>query len=116
LVVDDEQHICDLMSIWLDDDPRCERVWTASELDAAVRIARDHRPDAILLDFQVAGRTSVEVLPDLRSTCPHAHIIVHTSDGDAARRADVEGRGADRVVEKLAVSVPDLVEAVLGNG
>ena len=113
LVIDDEQDICDLMAIWLSDDPRCERVWTAAELEAAVRLASDLHPDAILLDFHVAGRTSIEVLPHLRSSCPDARIIVHTANGAEAHRADVEGSGADRVVEKLTVSVPDVVEAVL---
>ena len=113
LVVDDEQHICDLISIWLDDDPRCERVVQAHDLDAAVLIAQREHPDVILLDFQVGQRTSVEALPDLRRSCPDARIVIHTGTPDEAIRANVEGHGADQIVEKATTSISDVVELVL---
>jgi DNA-binding NarL/FixJ family response regulator len=114
LVVDDEQDICDLMTIWLDDDPRCERVVHAKDLDAAVQLAEREQPDAILLDFQVGQRTSIEALPDLRRTCPRARIVIHTGSRDEAIRANVEGHGADRIVEKATTSISEVVEVVLG--
>ena len=113
LVVDDEQHICDLLSIWLDDDPRCERVVQAHDLDAAVLIAQRENPDVILLDFQVGQRTSIEALPDLRRSCPDARIVIHTGSPDEALRANVEGHGVDQIVEKATTSISDVVELVL---
>jgi len=114
LVVDDEQDICDLLTIWLDDDPRCERVVHARDLDAAIKLAEREHPDAILLDFQVGQRTSVEALPDLRRSCPEARIVIHTGSRDEAIRANVEGHGADRIIEKATTSIPEVVEVVLG--
>ena len=113
LVVDDEREICDLVTIWLDDDPRCERVIQAHDLEAAVRLADRERPDVIVLDFEVGQHTSVEALPALRHSCPHARIVIHTGSRDEAVRANVEGHGADDVVEKATTSLPDLVEIVL---
>ena len=75
LVVDDEQEICDLLTYWLDDDPRCDRVIQASDLDDAVHLAECEHPDVIVLDFKVGVRTSVEALPALRRSCPHARIV-----------------------------------------
>lgn len=113
LVVDDEPHLCDLVTIWLDDDPRCEVVVQANDLDAAVQLATAYHPDVILLDFRVGPRTSIEALPALRRICPDARIVIHTGSIDEARRADVEGHGADRVVEKASTSLPDVVELAL---
>jgi len=114
LVVDDEREICDLMTIWLDDDPRCDQVLQAHDLDRAMQLARQENPDVILLDFQVGPRTSIEALPSLRHSCPDARIVIHTGSRDEAIRADVEGHGADRIVEKATMSLPDVVEVVLG--
>ena len=114
LVVDDERDICDLVTIWLEDDPRCDAVWQADNLDAAIRLADEQRPNVILLDFRVGALTSLEVLPQLRRSCPSAQIVIHTASRDEALRAGVEGHGADRVVEKASVSLPDVVEIVLG--
>jgi DNA-binding response OmpR family regulator len=116
LVVDDERDICDLMAIWLEDDPRCAAVLQAHDLDRAQCIAETEHPDAILLDFQVGANTSVDALPDLRRSCPDARIIIHTGSRDDALRAEVLHLGADRVVEKATMSLPDVVETVLGDG
>ena len=113
LVVDDEREICDLITIWLDDDPRCERVIQAHDLDAAVDLADREHPDVIVLDFQVGQRTSIEALPALRHSCPDARIVVHTASRDEAIRANVEGHGADDIIEKASTSLPDLVDVVL---
>ena len=114
LVVDDERDICDLLTIWLDDDPRCDKVMQAYDLDVALQLADREHPDVILLDFQVGSRTSVEALPALRRSCPKARIVIHTGSRDEAVRADVEGHGADHILEKATVSIPDVVEVALG--
>jgi hypothetical protein len=40
--------------------------------------------------------------------------VIHTGSRDEAVRADVEGQGADRILEKATVSIPDVVEVALG--
>jgi DNA-binding NarL/FixJ family response regulator len=102
------------LTIWLDDDPRCDKVVQAHDLDVALQLADREHPDVILLDFQVGRRTSVEALPALRRSCPNARIVIHTGSRDEAVRADVEGQGADRILEKATVSIPDVVEVALG--
>lgn len=113
LVVDDEREILDLVSIWLEDDPRCGPVATVTTLDAAVANARSSCPDVILLDFRVAGDTSASIIRQLREACPEARIVIHTASRDEAEAADVLALGADAIVEKATVSIPDVVEAVL---
>jgi DNA-binding NarL/FixJ family response regulator len=113
LVVDDEPHIRDLVAIWLDDDPRCDVVLQAGDLDVAVQLADHEHPDVILLDFEVGHRRSTEALPALRRSCPDALIVVHTAAADEAARANVEGHGANRIIEKASMSVADVIELAL---
>ena len=113
LVVDDEPDIVDLMTIWLEDDPRCKAVERASTLEQALQVTQASNPDVILLDFRLGGQTSASVLPALRSTCPEATILIHTANREEADRAQVLALGADAILEKATVSVDAIVEAVL---
>jgi DNA-binding NarL/FixJ family response regulator len=113
LVVDDEPDIRDLVVIWLEDDPRCDGIYQAGDLDDAINKVKAEIPDSILLDFKVGARTADEVLPVIRAACPHARIIVHTASRDAALAADVLELGADHLLEKAAVSLAATVEALL---
>ncbi|MDQ1706297.1 MAG: hypothetical protein QOF18_2663 [Frankiaceae bacterium] len=113
LVVDDESDIRDLVIIWLEDDPRCDGIFQAADLDAAVEIVQTVCPDAVLLDFKVGARTSDDILPVIRKACPESRIIVHTASRDAALAAHVLELGADHLLEKAAVSLAATVEALL---
>jgi two-component system nitrate/nitrite response regulator NarL len=115
VVVDDEQDIRDLLVIWLRDDPRCDSVSEAADLDSAVQLAERNRPDAILLDFFLGRRLCVEVLPAMRSLCPQARIIVYTASRRAAEAASVLAVGADMVLEKGSVSVDELVALLVDD-
>ena len=113
LVVDDEPDICDLLTMLLEDDDRCETVQTVGELDAAVARATALNPDSIVLDLMFGHRTCVEILPSLRRACPQAHIVVFTSSRRAAMAAGVLDLGADVVVQKVSVSFEDLADLAL---
>lgn len=113
LVVDDEPDIIDLMTIWLEDDPRCKAVERAESLAQALRVAQAANPDVILLDFRLHGETSAAVLPALRSVCPESRILIHTASREEAAKAQVLALGADDILEKATVSVDQVVEAVL---
>src|SRR4051794_36432432 len=113
LIVDDEVDILDLLDIWLSDDPRCGGVRRTIDLDEAVDIAREWRPEVVVIDFHIGQRTSVEILPQLRSLCPHARILVHTASRHAALSAGTTAAGADDVVEKNQYSIDALIDRVL---
>jgi DNA-binding response OmpR family regulator len=115
LVVDDEADILDLMTIWLEDDPRCKAVDRATTLDQATDVAQVNCPDVILLDFRLGSQTSVIILPALRRTCPEARILIHTASRAEADTARVLALGADDILEKATVSVDAVVEAVLDS-
>ena len=113
LVVDDEQDIRDLVAMWLGDDPRCSVGAQAADLDSALHAVHAHRYDAVLLDFYLGARSSVEGLPEMRRALPDALIVVYTASREAAEQADVITAGADLILEKANVSIDDVVETVL---
>jgi DNA-binding NarL/FixJ family response regulator len=113
LVVDDEPDILDLITIWLEDDPRCKAVERASTLLEAMQVAELTCPDVILLDFRLGHQNSASALPRLRASCPSANILIHTASRDEAVAAQVLALGADAILEKATVSIAAVVEAVL---
>ena len=113
LLVDDEPHLLDLMSIWLTDDPRCAGVVTADSGDRALLSLADECPDTIICDFQLGSATSADYLQAFRSACPRARIVIHTGEPDSAHAAGIIARGADLVVEKGSVTLQELVDVAL---
>ena len=113
LVVDDEPDICELLTMMLGDDDRCEAVQSVGDLDSVVDRATQLGPDCIVLDLMFGHRTCVDILPSLRQACPAAHIVVFTSSRRAAMDAGVLDLGADVVVQKVTVSFEDLTDLAL---
>ena len=113
LVVDDEPDICELLTMMLGDDERCEAVEAVGDLDDVVPSAMLLGPDCIVLDLMFGHRTCVDILPSLRQACPDAHIVVFTSSRRAAIDAGVLELGADVVVQKVSVSFEDLTDLAL---
>jgi CheY-like chemotaxis protein len=115
LVVDDEQHILDLLTIWFDDDARCEAVDTVSDVDQALLSLANFCPDTILCDFRLGHATSADYLPGFRSACPDARIVIHTGSPEHAHAAGIVELGADVVVEKGRISLEQLVDVALAS-
>ena len=113
LVVDDEQDVRDLVTIWLIDDPRCAAVTEASDLDAALQAVHVESFDVVLLDFYLGARVCVEVLPDIRRALPDALIVVYTASRRAAADAGVTAAGADLVLEKATIAIDDVIDMLL---
>ena len=112
LVVDDEPDIVELLTIWLDDDPRCSHVFRANDLEGALDLAIEKRPDIVVLDFCFGHRVSTEILPPLRAACPDALIVVHTASKRAAELSGVLQAGADTIVEKGAETIDEVVDSL----
>ena len=115
LVVEDCDDIRWLLALWLGEDPRCGGVTEASSVAEACRLAAqdDDAFDAIVVDFLLGDGTAADCLPALRSAWPHARIIVYTASMRVAQEAMLLQLGADKIVEKVAVVVEDVVDLVL---
>ena len=90
----------------------------ARDGDESVDLARELRPDLIVLDMMMPGRTGLEVLAELRADESFAdtRVIMLTARAQAADRDAATDAGADRFLPKpfspleLAAAVDELLD------
>lgn len=87
----------------------------AEDGEAALSKARAARPDVILLDMMMPGRSGLEVLVEIRGDAELASIpvIMLTARTQAADREAIAVAGADRFLAKPFS--PSELEAVVGE-
>jgi CheY-like chemotaxis protein len=100
LVCDDEEAMRALMRAALD-LLGCEIV-EARDGDEALALAQSGRPDLIVLDMMMPGRTGLEVLAELRRDAEFADtpVIVLTARAQASDREAAALVGASRFITK----------------
>lgn len=111
LVVDDEATLSDLLSMAL----RYEgwEVRTAGDGSTAVRLAREFRPDAIVLDVMLPDIDGVEVLRRVRADTPEVPVLFLTArDAVEDRVAGLTAGGDDYVTKPF--SLEELVARLRG--
>ena len=102
LVVDDEATLAELVSMAL----RMEgwEVRSAGDGTEAVRIARDFRPDAVVLDVMLPDFSGIEVLRRMRSEAPHLPVLFLTAkDAVEDRIAGLTAGGDDYVTKPFSL-------------
>ncbi|GHF75394.1 two-component system OmpR family response regulator [Amycolatopsis bartoniae] len=102
LVVDDEETLAELVSMAL----RMEgwEIRSAGNGTDAVRIARDFRPDAVVLDVMLPDFSGLEVLSRLRAEVPHLPVLFLTArDAVEDRIAGLTAGGDDYVTKPFSL-------------
>ena len=102
LVVDDEQNLAELVSMAL----RYEgwEVATAHTGSAAVRVAREQRPDVVVLDVMLPDFDGLEVLRRMRATQPDLPVLFLTArDAVEDRIAGLTAGGDDYVTKPFSL-------------
>ena len=88
-----------------------EVVATAGDVDAAIRAARGHKPDVLVLDLNMPGGSGVEAIPRIVEAAPQTRVAVLTAHNDPALARQALGAGAYAYILKEG-AVDELVEAV----
>jgi two-component system, OmpR family, response regulator len=98
LVVDDESSVTDLLSMAL----RYEgwRIRSAQEGQDALRVAREFRPDAVVLDMGLPGVDGASVLGQLRRELPDVPVLFLTAKDALEERIAGLTAGGDDFVTK----------------
>jgi DNA-binding NarL/FixJ family response regulator len=93
-------------------------VATAPDGPAAVAAAREHTPDAVLLDYRMPRLSGAELVRALREAAPRAAVVVYTADADDRLVGEALGAGAAAIVLKEApvADVARALGAVLAGG
>jgi len=100
LICDDEEVLRALVRATLD-DARYEIV-EAADGDESIELARSLKPDVILLDMMMPGRTGLEVLEILRADpeLSRTPVVMLTARARASDRDAAVAAGADRYLAK----------------
>jgi DNA-binding NarL/FixJ family response regulator len=93
----------------LEDD--IQVVGTAPDAEAGLAAVRALRPDIMLLDVQMPGRTGLDALPDMVDTSPATRFIVLTGFSESEYGFEALRKGARGFVLKDAAS-RSLVKAI----
>ena len=100
LVCDNEPPLRALVRATLDES-RYE-VIEAQDGDEALWVTREHRPDLIVLDMMMPGRSGLEVVEELRRDPELAQtpVVMLTARAQSSDREAVVSAGADRFLAK----------------
>jgi two-component system, OmpR family, response regulator len=111
LVVDDEPTLSELLGMAL----RYEgwEVRTAADGSSAVRVARDFRPDAVVLDVMLPDFDGFEVLRRMRGETPEVPVLFLTAKDSVEDRVAGLTAGGDDYVTK-PFSIEELVARLRG--
>jgi DNA-binding NarL/FixJ family response regulator len=82
LAADDQRVVREGLALVLGLLPGVEVVGTAADGDEAIELARDLRPDVILMDLRMPGRDGVAAIRVLRERFPQIKVIVLTTYAD----------------------------------
>ena len=78
LAVDDDPTIQDILRFFLGDAYEVRLATTGA---AAILTLRREKIDLVVLDHRLPDRTGLEILPDLKSICPHLPVVMLTGYG-----------------------------------
>src|SRR5437764_4675608 len=87
----------------------------AADAEEAIRLARLHKPDVVLLDVVMPGRSGIDAAPEILAAAPHAHILGLSMQDDPSYVRHAFGAGASGYLLKEAAD-DDLVLAVREGG
>ncbi len=111
IVVDDHAVVRTGLRLLLDAEEDIEVVAEAGDAREAVFEARARKPDVILLDVVMPGRSGLEAIPDLLKESPESKILVLSMQDDSAYVREAFASGASGYVLKEAADA-EVVGAV----
>lgn len=100
LLIEDEPNIAEAIRFILSRDG-----WSVSTLDdgaAAVQAVRDQKPDLVILDLMLPGRSGIEIVQSLRAdpSTVALPVLMLTAKGGGRDREAAERAGVSRFMSK----------------
>lgn len=76
LCVDDNADVIEALRLLFEGEGGCEWAGALFSADELVEVARDRRPDIVLLDLDMSGRDPLEVVGELAVACPRVRVVI----------------------------------------
>jgi two-component system response regulator DevR len=111
LLVDDHEIVRLGLKALLSRHPRFEIIGEAGSADEALAKARVHKPDVVVMDIRLAGKSGIEATRDIVGELPDTRVIILTSFADDDLLMDAVAAGATGYVLKQ-IGSDDLVRAL----
>ena len=111
LVVDDHAVVRSGLRRVLDAEKDIETIGEAANADRAVFEALEHKPDVVLMDVVMPGKSGIEGMPALLQAVPEARVLILSMQDDPHYVREAFEAGASGYVLKEAADT-DVVEAV----
>jgi two-component system response regulator NreC len=103
VLADDHSVVREGIRMLLERDGTMEVVAEAADGDAALRYVRGHKPDVLVLDLNMPGKDSLEVLPEVLEVSPTTHVVVLTMQPDPAfARAALQAGASGYILKEAA--------------
>jgi len=99
-VVDDHKLIREMWSILFAEKKSIELVGQSGELDDAVKMITNVRPDLVLLDINLLGSSAFDAIPMIRKFSPGTRIIIVSMHNNPAYAKKVLKLGAKGYITK----------------
>ena len=82
VICDDHELVRVGLRSLLEAEPGYDVVGEAGDAEAAVKLADEQRPDVVLMDVRLPGRSGIEACRDIRSAHPETQVIILTAYAD----------------------------------
>ncbi|MDX6481085.1 MAG: two-component system, NarL family, response regulator NreC [Gaiellaceae bacterium] len=111
LIVDDHTLVRSGLRLLLEAEPGVSVDDEAGDAEQAIRLTRLHKPDVVLLDIVMPGRSGLEAAPEILEAAPDAKILVLSMQDDPSYVRQAFSAGATGYLLKEAAD-DELVQAV----
>jgi two-component system response regulator NreC len=111
LIVDDHALVRSGLRLLLDAEEDINVEDEGGSADDAVRLARLHKPDVVLLDVSMPGRSGLDAAPEILEAAPKSRILVLSMQDDPSYVREAFASGASGYLLKEAAD-SELVAAV----
>lgn len=118
ILADDHRMVREGLKMLLDDSGGVEVVAEAATAEDALRLARGHKPEILVLDLNMPGRPSLEILAEMPAASPQTATIVLTMQSGTAFVREAMRAGARGYVlkESAGDELVRAIEVVLAGG
>jgi CheY-like chemotaxis protein len=114
-LVDDEPDIRDLWRSWLSAAGGFEVVGEAGDGDGAVALAQRERPDVIVLDLAMPGRSGLEALGRLEACAPTTKVLACSAHEELLSEAVSRGADAGYLKTRAHVSLTESLKRLAAS-